>query len=133
MVKLFKYWLLTVLAMSLFSCTEKPEQGAAKELSVDSSSTVVEALGATKPKPPMVIEDMDKQQREAYKTDLKTQGFYRCCVHPACTMCLYDMGECFCEVALKKKDPVCGECYRGWQKGKGAVGGVNPKQVKRLY
>ena len=75
---------------------------------------------------------MNKKEREEYKSALEAAGFYKCCVKPNCTMCMFDAEECVCSVSVKKDDPVCGECYRGWQKGKGSVEGVKASGVKRM-
>ena len=75
---------------------------------------------------------MDKQEREAYIALLQKSGHYVCCINKECNMCLYNDEDCPCEKSLKNNDPVCGECYRGWQKGKGSIKGIRKEQVRRL-
>ena len=78
------------------------------------------------------VDAMTEEEREDYKEQLHKQGRYECCIKPTCTMCLYDATECPCGKSIKTDDPVCGECFRGWQKGKGSIKGINPLQVKRM-
>lgn len=61
---------------------------------------------------------------EEVKTDLHQQGRYECCVHPTCTECLLNHGECHCREAVRKEGPCCGECTEAWIEGRGTVEGV---------
>ena len=88
-----------------------------------SASTIIE--------PHIPVEEMTKHQRDAYVTKLRAAGRYNCCLESPCTACLYEDEHCACAAAVKSNDPVCGECYRGWQKGKGSVKGVKKEQIRR--
>jgi len=53
------------------------------------------------------------------------KGNYRCCIEPACTMCLmgdwlWDDGICRCDDVIVKgeNDKVCPQCKKGLEEGK---------------
>ena len=97
-----------------------------------SSADMTSYRDSIRPKPPKPIEEMNRAERVAYVRVLADSGFYRCCIDPACTMCLYEAdNQCNCGERAKVKDPVCGECYRGWKRGKGSVQGVTPSDIRR--
>ncbi len=82
--------------------------------------------------PPKPIDEMNRAERVAFVKVLTDSGAYRCCIDPGCTMCLYETDEsCRCGDRVRVKDPVCGECFRGWKRGKGSVKGVEPAEVRR--
>ena len=88
-------------------------------------------IGKEKPEPPIPVEAMTRAQLNDYKKLLKESGYYDCCVEPSCRMCIFELEECPCEHIVKKKQPVCGECYDGWQAGKGKLKGVKTEDVTK--
>ena len=99
----------------------------------DSLSFTTMPSPSKKPEPPKPIDQLNRQERNEYKEELAKSGFYDCCIKPTCNMCLYDeAGQCPCADLIKKGDAVCGECHRGWRKGRGAVKGIDPKTVRRM-
>jgi len=129
--KNLKYFFAVVL---ILGCGNR-EPGGEPEASHTHDSTAVAAANnlPKKPEPSKPIDEMNREERNQYKEELSKSGFYDCCVKPMCNMCLYDdAGQCPCEESLKKGEGVCGECHKGWQKGKGTVKGIDPKSVKRM-
>ena len=125
--------ILTFSSALILGCTKQEPDPAPKAAnSSDSTLVVTASKPSAKPLPPKPLEEMNRQERDAYKEELNKAGFYDCCVKPACNMCLYEAEECPCAELVKKGDGVCGECHKGWQKGKGAVQGVDPKTIKRM-
>jgi len=126
--------LILTLSSALILCCAKQEPGPALKAanSQDSALVVTASKPLTKPLPAKPLEEMNRQERDAYKEELKKAGFYDCCIKPACNMCLYEAGECPCAESVKKGEGVCGECHKGWNKGKGAIKGVDPKNVRRM-
>jgi len=64
------------------------------------------------------------------KTSLMKEGKYGCCIEDACDECALAHQSCQCASNLKAGKDVCTQCYGGWQRGEGAVKGVNVKDVK---
>jgi hypothetical protein len=64
------------------------------------------------------------------KLQLINEGKYNCCIEEPCTMCV-EHGGCNCKNAVKNDKPVCGECYKGWEKGEGDVSGKTLKDIKK--
>ena len=107
--------------------------GETREMKDDSTSFTTVNNIPKKPEPSKPIDQMNRQERNDYKEELAKTGFYDCCIKPTCNMCLYDeAGQCPCAGLIKKGDGVCGECHKGWHKGKGAVKGIDPKKVRRM-
>jgi len=57
--------------------------------------------------------------------EAKSQGKYKCCIEPPCTMCylgdwIWKDGSCYCDDMIIKGefDKVCPECKRGIEEGK---------------
>jgi hypothetical protein len=73
-----------------------------------------------------------KEKMAAAKKKLAEQGHYSCCVRPSCNLCARVNGGCNCAANVAKGLGACGECYAGWQAGRGAVKGVAAKSVKLL-
>jgi hypothetical protein len=73
-----------------------------------------------------------RRQMDAAKQKLSAQGRYVCCVRPACSLCARVNGSCACGVNVAKGLGACGECYAGWQSGRGSLKGVDSKTVKLL-
>jgi hypothetical protein len=85
-----------------------------------------------KPSPPLPLDEMTRTQLNEYKQLLTQKGFYSCCVEPSCRMCLFEFEECLCEHNLKKREPVCGECYDKWHNGRGKIKGIKPEEVLKM-
>lgn len=63
------------------------------------------------------------------KETLAEAGHYNCCIRPACNLCLLRDGRCTCREVIQTMGPGCGECLQGWIAGKGAVDGVDVRQI----
>ncbi len=85
-----------------------------------------------KPSPPLPLDKMTRTQLNEYKELLTREGFYSCCVEPSCRMCLFEFEECSCEHNMKKREPVCGECYDKWYNGRGKIKGIQPEEVRKM-
>jgi len=85
-------------------------------------------------KPTQARNDLKQARRamDAAKKMLAAAGRYSCCVKPACDLCAGRNGSCACAVNVAKGLGACGECYGGWQAGRGALRGVNRNSVKLL-
>lgn len=55
-----------------------------------------------------------------------------CCNDPGCGFCLIGFDKCVCGPNLTKGEPVCPECWGGWQAGHGMIPNVKPEDVKVL-
>lgn len=55
-----------------------------------------------------------------------------CCNDPGCGFCLIAADKCVCGPNLAKGEPVCPECWGGWQAGHGMIPNVKPEDVKVL-
>ena len=73
-----------------------------------------------------------RQKLDAAKKKLAAQGRYNCCVKPSCDLCARTTGSCACAVNVAKGLGACGECYGGWQAGRGSLKGIDRKTVKLL-
>ena len=65
----------------------------------------------------------------ATKDSLTRAGQYRCCIRPTCDLCAMHDGKCTCRDVIEMMGPGCGECLEGWLAGRGAVPGVDIRQV----
>ena len=61
------------------------------------------------------------EEREQLRERLMKEGKYDCCVRPGCTECIGDLDSCGCYIAIKSKDPICGECFAGYKEGIGKL------------
>jgi len=124
------------LFLLFFQCSENNGSERAKSPESRTGISVDSAYAPETPDtsvPTKPVDEMSRDERDLYKQKRVQGGFYNCCIKPTCNMCLYEEAEeCPCATLLKKGDAVCGECYKGWQKGKGALKGVNPKDVRRM-
>jgi hypothetical protein len=73
-----------------------------------------------------------RQKMALAKKKLAAQGRYHCCVKPPCSLCARVSGSCSCALHVAKGLGACGECYGGWQAGRGALKGIDKKAVKLL-
>ena len=124
-------WFIVAVAMNLTGCGQNENPSTRR---VEDTSVVVQtaSISPRRPVPSKPIEQMNRIERTAYVKALADSGFYWCCIDPSCTTCLYEPNEtCRCGDLIKSKDPVCGECFRGWKRGKGAVQGIDPSEVRR--
>jgi hypothetical protein len=65
---------------------------------------------------------------EQTKDVLAEEGKYACCVQPACTECLLKHHQCHCRDHIHQQGP-CGECTQGWIEGRGAVEGIDARDL----
>lgn len=68
----------------------------------------------------------------AQLTALLDVGRADCCNEPGCGFCLIAADKCVCGPNLTKGEPVCPECWGGWQAGHGMIPNVKPEDVKVL-
>lgn len=108
----------------------RSNQGAIEYSSQKQVNDSVDSRG--KPKPVVPLEEMTRTQLNEYKQLLAQKGFYSCCVEPSCRMCLFEFEGCPCEHNLKKKEPVCGECFDKWHNGRGKIKGIKPEEVRKM-
>ncbi len=64
------------------------------------------------------------------KMELAMEGEYACCLSEGCNECLLAHGSCPCYNNLTEGKPVCGECYAGWQLGRGIDNDFTKEDVK---
>ena len=55
---------------------------------------------------------------------------YVCCTMPGCVFCQTAVDSCPCGTNVRKGEPVCPECWGGWQAGQGAIPAVRKDDVK---
>jgi len=129
-------FIVTVLFF-LNSCTREEKDDKSVKSAKEEATLRLDSTDApASPQKPLAIrpiDEMTKQERESYKDTLAKSGFYDCCIRPNCNMCLYEEEEaCPCAKLIRRADAVCGECQKGWLKGKGAIEGIDPKKVRRM-
>ncbi len=61
------------------------------------------------------------EDREQLREQLMKEGKYDCCIRPGCTECFGKRDSCGCYIAIKAKDPICGECFDGYKEGIGKL------------
>ena len=76
---------------------------------------------------------MAKTLLEEAKRGLKREGKYNCCIDTPCNQCALDHQSCPCYDELKAAQPVCNECYAGWQRGEGKDSSIKPSDVKTKF
>jgi hypothetical protein len=64
------------------------------------------------------------------KMELAMENKYACCLKEGCNECILAHGSCPCYHNLQEGKPVCGECYVGWQSGKGIDNDFTKDDVK---
>jgi hypothetical protein len=62
------------------------------------------------------------------KARLDAEGRYGCCVEPSCNQCLHQRGECPCHHEVEADGP-CGECTQAWAEGRGAMPGIDAREL----
>ena len=103
----------------LVSCNSASDQEERQEVAEETVALTVEER----------LEDVKGELKEI-KAELTKEGYYDCCINPACNWCLLNEGECDCHDNLKAGVEVCPGCGLGWHNGKGVVKGVEASQVK---
>lgn len=123
--------ILSATGLVLIGCGGEPSPQTSRR--VDSTTVSIRSKPAPgRPVPPKPIDEMTRAERVAFVKVLTDSGAYRCCIDPGCTTCLYEADErCRCAELVRSDDPVCGECFRGWKRGKGSVQGVDAADVRR--
>lgn len=64
------------------------------------------------------------------KMELAMENKYACCLSEGCNECMLAHGNCPCYNNLREGKPVCGECYAGWQLGRGIDNDFTKEDVK---
>jgi len=72
------------------------------------------------------------EQREQLRESLMKEGKYDCCVRPGCTECIGTRDSCGCYIAIKSKDPICGECLDGYKEGIGKLKMVSIVDLEKI-
>ena len=67
------------------------------------------------------------------KKQLEREGKYKCCIEDPCNQCALEHQSCPCMDGLKAGNPVCPECYGGWQRGEGKDKSIKSSDVKTSY
>ncbi len=75
---------------------------------------------------------MSIEERDAIREQLMNEGRYDCCVKPGCTACIADRNECTCQMDIRNKDPICGECLAGFKDGRGKLKLVSIVELERI-
>jgi len=110
-------WVILAIGLLVSSGGLRPHEGGRRNL-----------------KPTKAQADLNqaRKQMDLAKKKLGAQGRYACCVKPSCDLCAQVAGSCACALNVAKGLGACGECYGGWQAGRGALKGVDRKSVKLL-
>ena len=69
---------------------------------------------------------------EALRDSLIRNGLYDCCIKPGCDHCILKEGQCDCYKNIRKSDPICGECLRGYKAGRGKLKLVSIPELERI-
>jgi len=64
------------------------------------------------------------------KMELAMENEYACCLQEGCSECILAHGSCPCYQNLQEGNPVCGQCYVGWQQGRGIDNDFTKDDVK---
>ena len=68
----------------------------------------------------------------ALRDSLLRNGLYDCCIKPGCDHCILKDGRCDCYENIRKSDPICGECLRGYKEGKGKLKLVSIPELEQI-
>src|SRR5204863_10183787 len=64
-----------------------------------------------------------RRQVESARVEVAADGYYVCCIKPACSWCLLHLGKCVCSMGVGSGKGACLECHGGWEAGRGSVPG----------
>jgi hypothetical protein len=67
---------------------------------------------------------------EEHRQALAKDRVHSCCIQPSCAFCQIAADGCPCGKHLAAGEPVCPECWGGWQAGYGHLEDVEPAKVK---
>lgn len=73
-----------------------------------------------------------RQVSEALRDSLVRSGLYDCCMKPGCDHCILKEGQCDCYESIRKSEPICGECLKGYKAGKGKLKLVSIPELERI-
>ncbi|HZO89371.1 MAG TPA: c-type cytochrome [Chthonomonadaceae bacterium] len=73
-----------------------------------------------------------QQQVEAGKAKAAENGYYACCITPACSWCLLNLGRCTCALGVGSGRYACRECHGGWEAGQGRIPGKTKEDVRKM-
>ncbi|MFQ5952197.1 MAG: hypothetical protein ACE5JK_02185 [Candidatus Omnitrophota bacterium] len=73
-----------------------------------------------------------RKDMEEFKSDLREEGMYHCCIKNDCNWCALYMGHCPCEKLVKMKgaEKSCPECAAAWNRKWGKIPGVDPDAIE---
>jgi len=71
-------------------------------------------------------------EREQLRERLIKEGKYDCCTRPGCTECIGTRDSCGCYIAIKSKDPICGECLNAYKEGSGKLKMVSIVELEKI-
>ena len=69
---------------------------------------------------------------EMLRDSLRSKGMYECCTKPECLECAEKLGLCDCYNDIGRKDPICGECLRGFKRGEGRLKLVSIPELEKI-
>ena len=81
---------------------------------------------------PKSLAEMSSSEKEALKESLMNEGKYDCCSKPGCTLCIGNKQECSCYLDIKRKDPICGECFEAYKAGNGKLKLVSIVELEEI-
>ena len=83
-----------------------------------------------------LVPTADAQQlgEQAQKARAKAagNGYYACCIEPACSWCLLHIGKCTCVLGVGTGKWACRECHGGWEAGQGRIPGKSREDVRKM-
>ncbi|MEX1138888.1 MAG: hypothetical protein WEB33_01050 [Bacteroidota bacterium] len=71
-------------------------------------------------------------ERGQLREQLMKEGKYDCCTRPGCAECIGSKDSCGCYMAIKSKDPICGECFDGYKEGTGKLKMVSIVDLEKI-
>ncbi|MBI4419030.1 MAG: hypothetical protein HY563_09640 [Ignavibacteriales bacterium] len=111
--------LLALLAMASCGKERRSHTGAAAADSLRSDSVKTRVT-------------LSVAERERLREWLMREGRYDCCTKPGCTECITSRDSCGCSLAIKQKDPICGECLDGYKEGRGKFKLVSIVELEQI-
>jgi cytochrome c2 len=76
-------------------------------------------------------QQLEEQVAKARAKAVK-DGYYACCIEPACSWCMLHMGKCTCGLGVGTGKWTCRECHGGWEAGQGRIPGKRREDVQKM-
>lgn len=111
------------LLLAFFSCGQTDEER--KTTGTDTTNVSTREAAKT-------LAEMSSSEKDALKESLMKQGKYDCCSKPGCTLCIGNKQECSCYLDIKRKDPICGECFEAYKAGNGKLKLVSIVELEEI-